>query len=97
MNVLLGTGTICGAKLSPSNGVNKPGGAELIGSQDILDKNADWSRKRILSIVLYHDAVRDKMRKKAVQIVLGPFVAVVAIDPQESKGVIKRFSDVRVE
>jgi hypothetical protein len=49
--------------------------------ENVFHKYADWSGKVIEGIVVRHYALGHQVRKEAVQIVLGTFIAMITINP----------------
>lgn len=80
--------------LSPSNRVNKPRWPESIGTENVFHKHADGPGKCIQGIVERHDAKGHQVRKESVQIFLGAFIAVIAVNPQEPDGPVPGTSDI---
>ena len=67
--------------MSPSDGSDKPGSAKEIGGKDIFNKDANWSRKLVESIVKRYEATGNNMVDKTIEIAFSPFIGVVAVDP----------------
>jgi hypothetical protein len=78
------------SKLSPSHRLNESCRSESVGAQNVFHKHANWSGKCIQGIVERHYAMGDQMGKESVQIFLGGFIAVIAVNPQDSDGSIPR-------
>jgi len=49
--------------------------------ENVLHKYADWSGEVIQGIVVRHYALWYQVRKEAVQVVLGAFIAVITVNP----------------
>jgi len=54
---------------------------ESICAEKVFHKHADWSGKCIQGIVKRCHAKGDQVRKESVEIFLGAFIAVVAVNP----------------
>ena len=52
-------GSVFGLELRPGNGVDETSRAELIRAEHILDKNADWTGKRMERVMERDDAFRN--------------------------------------
>ena len=74
--------------------MNESSRSELICMENVFHKHADWSGKYIQGVVERHYAKGDQVRKESVQIFLGAFIAVIAVNPQESNGSIPRAGHV---
>jgi len=94
-SAVLETQAVFRPKLGPSNRMNESCRTELIGTENVLHKHADWSREGIQGIVERHYAKGDQVRKEPFEILLGAFIAVIAVNPQEPDGSVPRAGHLR--